>query len=95
MALDVRIRSLLVSAKTCQKVFEANITTQVIERHIIRNLEEIFSPLVVGRWAEADLSGIASEPAATMRQREFLEDRISKLTDGHRILRQVMKSTSV
>jgi hypothetical protein len=82
-------------SQVCQKVFEANVTTQVVERHIVRGLEEIFSPLVVSRWSDIDLNDIASEPATIMRQRAFLEDRISKLDTGHSVLRQVMKSTAV
>jgi hypothetical protein len=74
-------------------VFEANITTQVVERHIVRGLESIFSPLVVSRWSDSDLNDIASESATISRQRAFLEDRISKLNAGHGILRRVMKST--
>ena len=76
-------------------MFEANVTTQVVERHIVRGLEEIFSPLVVSRWSDADLSDIASEPATLMRQRAFLEDRITKLDIGHNILRKVMKSAVI
>lgn len=75
-----------------QKVFDANITVQVVERHIIRGLENIFSPLTVSRWSESDMNDIASEPATVMRQRAFLEDRVSKLNTGHNILSQVMKS---
>jgi hypothetical protein len=74
-------------------VFEANITTQVVERHIVRGLESIFSPLVVSRWSDSDLNDIASESVTISRQRAFLEDRISKLNAGHGILRRVMKST--
>jgi hypothetical protein len=65
----------------------------VVERHVVRGLEGIFSPLVVSRWSDSDLNDIASEPAAISRQRAFLEDRISKLDAGHKILRQVMKTT--
>jgi hypothetical protein len=81
--------------QVCQKVFEANVTTQVVERHVVRGLEEVFSPLVVSGWSDSDLNDIASEPATIMRQRTFLEDRISKLVIGNGILRQVMKSTVV
>ncbi|KAH9877555.1 hypothetical protein IAQ61_002922 [Plenodomus lingam] len=79
--------------KVHQKVYEANVVTQVVERHIIRGLEDIFSPLVVSRWSDSELNEIASEPATIMRQRAFLEDRVSKLDTCHDILRQVMKRT--
>ena len=63
---------------------------QVVERHVVRGLDEIFSPLVISRLSESDMSGIASEPATILRQRAFLEARMSKLDNGHRILRRVM-----
>lgn len=66
---------------------------QVIERHIVRGLEDIFSPLTVSKWSDAEASGIAAEPASDIRQREFLQDRLAKLRAGHDILRRVMKST--
>ncbi len=65
---------------------------QVVERHVVRGLEEIFSPLIVSRWSDEDLGDIASEPTTIMRQRSFLEDRITKLDVGHNILRKVMRS---
>lgn len=77
-----------------QKTFIANITTQVIERHIVRGLENIFSPVVVNGLSDGEVEAIASEPASTRRQREFLEDRISKLEEGHEIFRGVMGSAT-
>ena len=76
-----------------QKIFIANITIQVIERHIVRGLEKIFSPVVVNGLSDADVEGIASEPASAKRQRAFLDDRISKLKEGRDILRSVMTRT--
>ena len=75
-----------------QKTFIANITTQVIERHIVRGLEEIFSPVVVNALSDSETEAIASEPASAKRQREFLEDRIGKLSEGYKILRDVIRS---
>lgn len=40
--------------------------------------------------SEAEVEAIASEPKAAKRQREFLEDRVGKLEDGHDIFRGVM-----
>ncbi|KAI9725706.1 MAG: hypothetical protein M1834_009752 [Cirrosporium novae-zelandiae] len=81
------------SIKVSQKTFVANITTQVIERHIVRGLEKIFSPVVVNGLSESEVEGIASEPASAKRQREFLEDRIEKLKHGQGIFKNVMGST--
>jgi hypothetical protein len=77
------------SPQVLQKTFIANVTTQVVERHIVRGLEEIFSPVVVNGLSDPDVEGIASEPASAKRQRAFLEDRIAKLKEGHEILRSV------
>ncbi|KAH9217655.1 P-loop containing nucleoside triphosphate hydrolase protein [Leptodontidium sp. 2 PMI_412] len=76
--------------KVTQKTFVANITTQVIERHIVRGLEKIFSPVVVNAMMDAEVEAIASEPLSAKRQRNFLTDRIKKLEDGHEIFRGVM-----
>lgn len=40
--------------------------------------------------SDAEVEGIAAEPASAKRQREFLEDRVRKLEDGQEIFRGVM-----
>jgi len=55
-------------------------------------LEKIFSPIVVYAMSDTEVEAIASEPSSAKRQREFLEDRIKKLQDGHEIFRGVMGS---
>jgi hypothetical protein len=87
---------LLISSRiqVSQKTFIAIITTQVIERHIVRGLENIFSPVVVHGLSDVEVEAIASEPTSAKRQREFLEDRISKLEDGYEIFRGVMGSAA-
>ncbi|ROW11295.1 hypothetical protein VMCG_00863 [Cytospora schulzeri] len=76
--------------KVLQKTFVANIVTQVIERHIVRGLHDIFSPMVVVTMPDNKVQGIASEPSATKRQRVFLTDRIKKLEEGQEIFRGVL-----
>lgn len=76
--------------KVQQKTFVANIVTQVIERHIVRGLHGIFSPMVVVTMPDNKVQGIASEPSATKRQRVFLTDRIRKLEEGQEIFRGVL-----
>lgn len=78
-----------------QKTFVANVTTQVVERHMIRGLEKIFSPVTVNSLTDSEVKAIASEPASANRQRQFLEDRIAKLKDGQSIFRSVMGSASM
>jgi hypothetical protein len=84
-------RRLTYLLQVSQKTFIANIVTQVIERHIVRGLEDIFSPVVVNALSEEDVVGIASEPAQGKRHRAFLKDRKVKLENGRKILRRVMK----
>ena len=83
------------SMQVSQKTFVANVTTQVVERHIIRGLEKIFSPVTVNGLTDLEVEAIASEPANAKRQRKFLEDRIAKLKDGQSIFRSVMGSAAM
>lgn len=63
--------------------------TQVVERHIVRDLQNIFSPMIALNMPDTKLENLVSEPPATRRQRTFLKDRISKLEDGEKIFRSV------
>lgn len=73
-----------------QKTFIANVTTQVIERHLVRDLHSIFSPMVVINMPDAKVEGMVSEPSATKRQRIFLNDRVKKLEEGQEIFRSIL-----
>lgn len=75
-----------------QKTFIANVTTQVIERHIARGLQDIFSPMVLVGMSDEKVLKLVSESSATNRQRTFLVDRIRKLDDGQDIFRGMMDS---
>lgn len=75
--------------------FVANVTTQVIERHIVSELEKIFSPIAVSPMSDPDLEALSSEPPSVRRQRAFLDDRVSKLGAGHEILRMVMRNAPI
>ena len=83
------------SIQVSLKTFVANVTIQVVERHIIRDLERIFSPIAVSGLTDQEVEAIASEPASAKRQRQFLEDRIAKLKDGQKIFRSVMGSAAM
>jgi hypothetical protein len=89
---------LSLSTRLILKTFIANVTTQVIERHIVKCLKKIFSPVVVNGLsnseAEAEAETVAIEPISAKRKRDFLEDRIIKLEDGHRILRNVIRAAA-
>lgn len=68
---------------------------RVVERHMIRGLEEIFLPVFVNGLSDTDIVGVASELATTQRHRAFLADRIAKLEEGHEALKRVMKRTTL
>jgi DNA-binding LacI/PurR family transcriptional regulator len=73
------------------KTFIDNVTIQVVERHVVYALEEVFSPLVVTGLDDADVSDLASEPLTTVRQREHLEGRRSTLENGRVIFKSVLR----
>jgi hypothetical protein len=68
-----------------EKVFVVNIAVQVIERHIIRGLEHIFSPVKVSQLLDAEVLTIAAEP-----EREALAEKVRMLTNGQVILNELM-----
>jgi hypothetical protein len=63
---------------------------QVIERHIVRDLDKIFSPVFVNSLEPQQAEALALEPTASRRKREYLEDQIKKLEDGQEIFKSVM-----
>lgn len=66
--------------------------TQVIERHMLRGLEDIFSPLVAIDMPDLKLQSIVSEPSATKKLRVFLTESVHKLEDGQQIFRDVLET---
>ncbi|KAK6071365.1 dynamin family protein [Seiridium cupressi] len=77
--------SLLAIYKVQREIFVANVTTQVIERHIMRGLETILSPTVVDQ-IYLKISDIVSEPEIIQKVKRFVLKRINKLEDGWIIL---------
>ncbi|KAG8527769.1 uncharacterized protein KY384_007923 [Bacidia gigantensis] len=78
--------------KVMLKIFVSNVTTQVVERHIVRHLEDILSPLKITAMGDGQIELIAKENPATHRQRAFLQERIAKLQKGNGIFRNIMGS---
>ena len=62
-------------------------TTQVVERHIVRGLEKIFSPVIVNGLSDTEVLTVAAEPAAAQSQRQHLKDQIKKFEEGQKIFR--------
>lgn len=67
----------------------ANVTAQVVERHMVRGLDKIFSLLDVNRLSDEDVLRVASEPSSVRRKRDFLRDRQQKLKSGKEIFRDI------
>jgi hypothetical protein len=88
------LAKLIAPHQVVQQTFITNITTQVIERHIVKSFKRIFSLVVVNGLTNSKAGAIAIELAAARRQRKFLKERVAKLGDGHAILKEVMRSTS-
>jgi hypothetical protein len=70
------------------------VTTQVIERHIMKKLKEIFSPLNIINLPDSKIELIVSEPSSTKRQRLFLQDQIKRLEEGQEIFRAAIGSSA-
>lgn len=73
-----------------QKVFVDVVWMLVVEEHIVRDLEHIFSPKLVGRLTENEVYSIASELEGLKRERLLYQDNLSRLEDGHRLLRNAI-----
>ena len=72
------------------KQFVANVTMQVVERHIVADLDEIFTSPLVSDLSDSEVQNIASEGKSAMNQRAFLEAQIESLEDGQAIFKSVM-----
>lgn len=72
----------LILAQVALKTFVDNICRQVIERHILSNLPEVFSPTTVMGFSDDELLRIASEPEIQRRQRQTLIALVQGLGDS-------------
>ncbi|KAE9373038.1 hypothetical protein N431DRAFT_465349 [Stipitochalara longipes BDJ] len=77
--------------KVTFKTFIDNVAIQVIERHVVHGLEEVFSPLVVTALEDGEVSNLVSEPLTTVRRREHLEEKRSMLEKGRNIFKSVLR----
>lgn len=72
------------------KTFVQNVAVQAIERHMVRDLDKIISPLFVSGLSDEEVVKVVSEPSSVQRQRGFLSDRLEKLNNGQHSFRAVM-----
>ncbi|KAK5691793.1 hypothetical protein LTR17_025545 [Elasticomyces elasticus] len=64
------------------KTFVDNVCRQVIERHLLHNLPDIFSPQLVAMYTDEDLERIASERPDTVEKRKQLQEQLTNLKAG-------------
>lgn len=55
------------------KTFVDNVCRQVIERHLLKNLRNVFGPVFVSCLADGDAQRIASESPQTRKRRNELQ----------------------
>ncbi|KAF3920746.1 Dynamin [Dactylellina cionopaga] len=72
--------------KVALKTFVDNVCRQVIERHILANLPEIFSPVKVIQFSDEKILHLVSESEEIQRGRHELQSLKSKLESGLSIL---------
>jgi hypothetical protein len=60
----------------------------------VRDLEKIFSLVTMNDLFDTKTQAIVFEPSFEKRQRNFLENKIKKLSDERSIFRDVMRSVA-
>ncbi|OAX78078.1 hypothetical protein ACJ72_07618 [Emergomyces africanus] len=65
-----------------RKYFIDVVAKQVIERHLLSPLAEVFSPKVLAHYSDKQIHLLASEPPEIVRRREHLDGRRQMLEDG-------------
>ncbi|KAK1071978.1 hypothetical protein LTR33_010326, partial [Friedmanniomyces endolithicus] len=70
------------------KTFVDNVCKQVIERHLLRNLPDIFSPMIVAMYTDEELERIAMESPGVVEKRKQLSEQLANLKAGLEDLRK-------
>ncbi|KAK6515208.1 hypothetical protein TWF506_007552 [Arthrobotrys conoides] len=80
------IISLKAYYKVALKTFVDNVCRQVIERHILRDLAELFSPVGIPKYSDEKVKLLAAESEESHRKREKLKKLKETLESGLKIL---------
>lgn len=68
----MEIESSINEFQVAMKTFVDNICRQVVERHLLSSLPEIFAPTTVMQFSDEDLERIAAEPLEQKNRRANL-----------------------
>ncbi|KAK6499898.1 hypothetical protein TWF481_010254 [Arthrobotrys musiformis] len=68
------------------KTFVDNVCRQVIERHILRDLAELFSPVEIPKYSDERVKSLAAESEGSQEKREELQKLKRTLESGLKIL---------
>lgn len=68
--------------QVAMKTFTDNVCRQVIERHLLRNLPDIFSPQIVAGYTDEELERIAGERQDIVEKRKALMEQLKNLRAG-------------
>jgi GTP-binding protein EngB required for normal cell division len=68
--------------------FVDDVVVQVIERHLVGELCDIFSPSDVSEMSESEVTNIAEESPMKLAKRKELDDKLKELKDGAAICRR-------
>ena len=82
-------------AQVALSTFIDNVTIQVVERHIVHDLEEIFSPMAVAKMDKEEIRSIMSEPLNISRQRQHLEGRKRLLESGRGVFKALIRQSGL
>ncbi|ETN36988.1 uncharacterized protein HMPREF1541_07976 [Cyphellophora europaea CBS 101466] len=89
---DDVLDSLLSIYAAQQQTFVANVVAQVVERHLVRGLDKVFSPLDIIGMTDGEVMSVAAEPESVKRKRQIYLDRQRKLRQGESIFQKVVGS---
>ncbi|OAL71777.1 hypothetical protein A7D00_3807 [Trichophyton violaceum] len=76
------VRKIANKSTTEQKYFIDVIAKQVVERHLVAPLTEVFAPRVLARYSDKQIHFLAAETVDVIRRREHLESRAKILKEG-------------
>ncbi|KAF8248453.1 hypothetical protein K440DRAFT_583381 [Wilcoxina mikolae CBS 423.85] len=89
-ACELLLRSMLAYYKVASETFIDNVATQVIERHLMSGLWDIFSPLSVVSMTDQRVASIATESDENRTMRNNLEVKKERLMMGVDACRRVL-----